>query len=78
MSSGPLALTSANYSADTSTLQVEEFAPLHESLHMVFDGGRLGSTVIDLSQEGTFMIIRPGSVREQVEKIMKLHRLEQR
>ena len=86
LSSGPLALTSANYSADTSTLQVEEFAPLHDSLHMVFDGGRLndsedarlGSTVIDLSKEGTFMIIRPGSVREQVEKIMKLHRLEQR
>ena len=86
LSSGPLALTSANYSADTSTLQVEEFAPLHDSLHLVFDGGRLhdsenarlGSTVIDLSQTGTFMIIRPGSVREKVEKIMKLHGLEQR
>ena len=86
MSAGPLALTSANYSADTSTLQVEEFAPLHDSLHTVFDGGRLhdsenarlGSTVIDLSQVGTFTIIRPGSVREKVEKIMKLHGLEQR
>ena len=86
MSSGPLALTSANYSADTSTLQVEKFAPLHDSLHTVFDGGRLhdsenarlGSTVIDLSQVGTFTIIRPGSVGEKVEKIMKLHRLEQR
>ena len=86
MSSGPLALTSANYSADTSTLQVEEFAPLHDSLHTVFDGGRLhdsenarlGSTVIDLSQVGTFTIIRPGSVREKAEKIMKLHGLEQR
>ena len=86
MSSGPLALTSANYSADTSTLQVEEFAPLHDSLHTVFDGGRLhdsenarlGSTVIDLSQVGTFTIIRPGSVREKAEKIMKLHGLQQR
>merc|ERR1712096_523012 len=86
LSSGPLALTSANYSADSSTLQVEEFAPQHDSLHLVFDGGRLhdsenarlGSTVIDLSQAGTFMIIRPGSVREKVEKIMKLHGLEQR
>ena len=86
MSSGPLALTSANYSADTSTLQVEEFAPLHDSLHTVFDGGRLhdsenarlGSTVIDLSQVGTFTIIRSGSVREKAEKIMKLHGLEQR
>jgi len=86
MSSSPLALTSANYSADTSTLQVEEFAPLHESLNLVFDGGklndsedaRLGSTVVDLSQVGTFTIIRPGSVQEHVEKIMKLHGLEQR
>merc|ERR1712183_1259985 len=73
LSSGPLALTSA----DSSALQVEEFAPLHDSLHLVFDGGRLhdsenarlGSTVIDLSHRGTFMIIRPGSVREKVEKI---------
>jgi len=86
MSSSPLALTSANYSADTSTLQVEEFAPLHDSLNLVFDGGklndsenaRLGSTVIDLSQVGTFTIIRPGSVKEHVEKIMKLHGLQQR
>jgi len=86
MSSSPLALTSANYSADTSTLQVEEFAPLHDSLNLVFDGGRLndsenarlGSTVIDLSEVGTFSIIRPGSVREHVEKIMKLHGLQER
>merc|ERR1711936_1156005 len=49
MSSSPLALTSANYSADTSTLQVE-----------------------------TFTIFRPGSVKEHVEKIMKLHGLQQR
>ena len=86
MSLGPLTLTSTNYSGNTSTLQVEEFAPLHDSLHTVFDGGRLhdsenarlGSTVIDLSQVGTFTIIRPGSVREKAEKIMKLHGLEQR
>ena len=73
MSLGPLTLTSTNYSGNTSTLQVEEFAPLHDSLHTVFDGGRLhdsenarlGSTVIDLSQVGTFTIIRPGSVREK-------------
>merc|ERR1712025_1190774 len=64
MSSEPRALTSANYSSDTSTLQVEEFAPLHDKLNLVFDGGklndsedaRLGSTVVDLSQMGTFMI----------------------
>ena len=84
--SSPLALTSANYSAETSTLSVEEFAPLHDSLHLVFDDGklndseeaRLGSTVVDLSDSGTYSIIRPGSVRETVEKIMKLHRIEKR
>ena len=86
LSSSPLALTSANYSKDTSTLQVEEFSNLFDSLHTVFDGGklndtensRLGSTVVDLSQTGSFMIIRHGSVGGEVEKIMKLHGLEQR
>merc|ERR1712098_158929 len=68
LAGGPLALTSANYSAQTSTLEVSEFAPLHGSVHTVFDGGRLGdtemsrlgSTVIDLSRKGTFQIIREG------------------
>jgi tRNA A37 threonylcarbamoyladenosine synthetase subunit TsaC/SUA5/YrdC len=63
MSLGPLTLTSTNYSGNTSTLQVEEFAPLHDSLHTVFHA-RLGSTMMDI-----FTIIRPGpgSVREKAE-----------
>jgi len=44
LAGGPLALTSANYSAESSTLEVSEFAPLHNRLHTVFDGGRLGDT----------------------------------
>ena len=66
--SGPLALTSANLSNDQSTLSVEEFSSLHSSLALVCDDGRLsdseearlGSTVVDLSQEGSYSIIRQG------------------
>jgi len=86
LAGGPLALTSANYSAESSTLEVSEFAPLHPRLHTVFDGGRLseselsrlGSTVIDLSCSGFYRIIREGCARERVEKVMKLHELQPR
>ena len=86
LSNGPLALTSANFSAENSTLEIDEFADLHESLFKVFDGGRLndsedarlGSTVVDLSEVGTFSIIRPGSVRDLVERVLKTHGLNQR
>ena len=63
MSLGPLTLTSTNYSGNTTTLQVEELAHLHDSLHTVFHA-RLGSTMMDI-----FTIIRPGpgSVREKAE-----------
>jgi len=82
----PLALTSANLSNNTSTLAVEEFSSLHDRLQLVFDGGRLsdseesrlGSTVVDLSQEGSYSIIRGGSVRNVVESVMEKHGLSQR
>jgi tRNA threonylcarbamoyl adenosine modification protein (Sua5/YciO/YrdC/YwlC family) len=71
----PLALTSANYSAGQSCLDVQEFQHLHHSLAAVFDAGplgdtelsRLGSTVVDLSVPGEYRIIRPGSALELVE-----------
>ena len=83
---GPLALTSANLSNGQSTLAVEEFSGLHGSLALVCDGGRLsdseearlGSTVVDLSQEGSYNIIRGGSVRENVETVMKKNGICQR
>ncbi|KAF5899422.1 yrdC domain-containing protein, mitochondrial isoform X2 [Clarias magur] len=62
----PLALTSANISAQSSTLAVHEFEELWPSLALVVDGGpigdlsRLGSTVVDLSVPGRYRIIRPG------------------
>ncbi|KAM6910524.1 threonylcarbamoyl-AMP synthase [Xenentodon cancila] len=62
----PLALTSANISSQTSTLEVHEFQDLWPRLAVVVDGGpiqdqsRLGSTVVDLSVLGKYRIIRPG------------------
>merc|ERR1712061_630754 len=82
----PLALTSANFSNMTSTLAVEEFQDLHSSLSLVFDGGRLsdseearlGSTVVDLSEEGTYTIIRQGSARHTVTSVMEQHGIKLR
>lgn len=64
----PIALTSANRSSEKSTLNIQEFEKLWPSLGAIFDGGQLGlqekqraaSTVIDLSQEGYYRIIREG------------------
>lgn len=62
----PLALTSANISSQTSTVEVHEFQELWPKLAVVVDGGpiggqsRLGSTVVDLSVPGKYCIIRPG------------------
>lgn len=62
----PLALTSANISSHTSTVEVHEFQELWSNLAVVVDGGpigdqsRLGSTVVDLSVLNKYRIIRPG------------------
>ncbi|XP_041462234.1 yrdC domain-containing protein, mitochondrial-like [Lytechinus variegatus] len=74
----PIALTSANPSAQRSTLAVKEFEDLWSKIDLVFDGGvlsdseesRQGSTVIDLSVMGRFSIIRPGSAEEKTIKIL--------
>ena len=63
--SGAIALTSANLSGATSPLCVNDFAHLWPSCAAVFNGmqihaDRAGSTVVDLSQEGQFKIVRPG------------------
>ena len=77
----PLALTSANISNTLSSLAVQEFGELHPSLDLVFDGGRLsdseearvGSTVVDLSEEGRYSIMREGSARDKVDTVMARH-----
>ncbi|NWY68120.1 YRDC protein, partial [Erithacus rubecula] len=78
---GPLALTSANLSAQGSTLSVLEFQDLWPHLSLVVDGGpigdlqspecRLGSTVVDLSVPGKFSIIRPGCALTPTVEILK-------
>ncbi|XP_051920466.1 yrdC domain-containing protein, mitochondrial [Hippocampus zosterae] len=62
----PLALTSANVSAQSSTVAAHEFEDLWPELAVVVDAGpigdrsRLGSTVVDLSAPGKYRIIRAG------------------
>lgn len=71
----PIALTSANKSGASSTLDVFEFADLWPDLGAVFDGGHLGdrdndmkqrcaSTVVDLSTPGFYQILRNGIAME--------------
>lgn len=79
----PLALTSANFSNKPSCLSTEEFKPLWPYLAAVFDGGtiggdlieRSGSTVVDLSVKGQFIIIRKGSALSDTVKILLKHGL---
>ncbi|CDG49361.1 L-threonylcarbamoyladenylate synthase [Cardinium endosymbiont of Bemisia tabaci] len=77
---GAIALTSANKSREPSCLKVEEFKPLWSDLDAVFDGGRLGtidpmrlgSTIVDLSIEASFKIIRNGCALNKVKKILAI------
>jgi len=81
----PVALTSANVSQAQSCLEVSEFIDdLGSGLSKVFDGGRLicdegqetrsrqGSTIVDLSLQGHYKIIRNGSaLQDTVAKLEK-------
>ncbi|XP_074656327.1 threonylcarbamoyl-AMP synthase-like isoform X2 [Tubulanus polymorphus] len=82
---GPLALTSANISSTRSTLAIQEFKDIWPKLDMVCDGGilgdtlesRAGSTVVDLSKQGQFKIVREGSAyKETVNKLVKNFNLQ--
>lgn len=60
-----LALTSANLSGQPSSVCVNDFENLWQHCAYVYDGGvlpagRAGSTIIDLTEQGTFKIIRAG------------------
>lgn len=81
----PVALTSANFSNEPSTLSIKEFEHLFGQLGAVFDGGilsqgldenRTGSTVIDLSQAGVYTIIRRGISYDRVVAIVQKHGLK--
>lgn len=81
----PVALTSANFSNEPSTLSVKEFEHLFAQLGAVFDGGllnhgldqnRTGSTVIDLSEIGLYNVIRKGTSFEKVVGIVESYGLK--
>lgn len=75
----PIALTSANRSAETSTLSVREFEALWPELGLVLDGGvlgqtegqRAGSTIVDLSETGWCSIIRNGCAAQPTINILR-------
>lgn len=81
----PVALTSANKSAEQSTLNVREFEKLWPALGAVFDGGQLGlreeqraaSTVIDLSEAGRYKVIRRGVAVEHTIQVVEQFGYEQ-
>ncbi|XP_054716958.1 threonylcarbamoyl-AMP synthase-like [Uloborus diversus] len=81
----PLALTSANISSMESSLSVMEFKHLWPEIDLIIDGGilgqcdpkRLGSTVVDLSIQGYFKIIRDGCSSQRTKEILHRHGLKE-
>lgn len=80
---GALALTSANVSGGPSSLAPHEFSPLWPACAAVFDGGRLeagraGSTIVDLTQPGSFAVVREGENLEGYVQLLQRHGLRRR
>ncbi|MQM09051.1 hypothetical protein Taro_041912 [Colocasia esculenta] len=81
-SGSALALTSANLSGQPSSISVKDFENLWQHCAFVYDGGllpsgRSGSTVVDLTLPGKYMIIRAGSARKETSEILKRFCLEE-
>ena len=60
-----LALTSANLSGQPSSVDIKDFESLWKQCASVYDAGELpsgraGSTIVDLTVQGKYKIIRPG------------------
>ncbi|KAI3842116.1 hypothetical protein MKW92_044621 [Papaver armeniacum] len=77
-----LALTSANLSGQPSSVCIKDFENLWEHCKYVFDGGllpsgRAGSTVVDLTRQGNYKILRPGSAMEETVAILQRHSLRE-
>jgi tRNA threonylcarbamoyl adenosine modification protein (Sua5/YciO/YrdC/YwlC family) len=73
---GALALTSANLSNQPSTVSVEEFRHLWAHCSVVFDAGllppgRAGSTIVDLTEPGTYRIVRDGSALQETKDVLR-------
>ncbi|PAV89538.1 hypothetical protein WR25_11038 [Diploscapter pachys] len=74
----PLAQTSANLSGSTlNPTAVEDFNDLLPHIDLVLDGGRIpsasreGSTVVDLTKEGRYHIVRDGFARKATEDTLR-------
>lgn len=81
-SGSALALTSANLSGQPSSVCVKDFENLWQHCAYIFDGGELprgraGSTVVDLTNSGTYKIFRSGSAREETVAILESHSLQE-
>lgn len=60
-----MALTSANLSGQPSSVSIKDFENLWQHCAYVYDGGELpagraGSTVVELTSQGKYKILRPG------------------
>lgn len=72
---GAVALTSANISGALSPTSIHDFEELWGQCAAVFDGGvvgadRAGSTVVDLSLDKGFRIVREGSHPAHVRQVL--------
>ena len=68
-------LTSANISGGSSPTNVADFRELWPLCAAVFDAGalgvdRAGSTIVDLSQAGSFAVVREGSEPASVRHVL--------
>ena len=72
---GAIVLTSANISGGSSPTNVADFRELWLLCAAVFDAGalgvdRAGSTIVDLSQAGSFRVVREGSEPAHVRRVL--------
>ncbi|VFQ81485.1 unnamed protein product [Cuscuta campestris] len=79
-SGSALALTSANLSGQPSSIVIRDFESLWGHCAYIFDGGvlpsgRAGSTVVDLTKQGKYKILRPGSSLEETVGILQQYSL---
>ncbi|KAL5219289.1 hypothetical protein ABZP36_019973 [Zizania latifolia] len=70
-----LALTSANLSGRSSSVNIKDFEDLWPHCSYVFDGGilpsgRAGSTIVDLITPGVYKILRDGSSRPETTEVL--------
>ncbi|KAL8153163.1 hypothetical protein V2J09_010923 [Rumex salicifolius] len=81
-SGSALALTSANFSGQPSSICITDFKNLWQHCAYVYDGGllplgRAGSTIVDLTKPGKYKIRRSGSAQEETVEILETYSFSQ-